>query len=124
MGQYSQSHSRLACARVNSWTLLSDSSLSRARKALATNFVLLSDGKGAAHIAARGSAVVLPSAMSWRAGLPHESALSFDVLTGAGEIVRAAPDGALHVVLYGADPHLTEISALIAANGEGGKTGI
>ncbi len=30
---------------------------------------------------------------SWRAGLPHESALSIDVLTGAGEIVRATPDG-------------------------------
>ena len=30
---------------------------------------------------------------SWRAGLPHEAALSFDVLTGAGEIVRATPDG-------------------------------
>jgi FAD/FMN-containing dehydrogenase len=30
---------------------------------------------------------------SWREGLPHESALSFDVLTGAGELVRATPDG-------------------------------
>src|SRR3954452_24193555 len=30
---------------------------------------------------------------SWRAGLPHESALPFDVLTGAGEVVRATPDG-------------------------------
>ncbi|MGN6612289.1 MAG: FAD-binding oxidoreductase [Angustibacter sp.] len=30
---------------------------------------------------------------SWRAGLPHESALSIDVLTGAGDIVRATPDG-------------------------------
>ncbi len=30
---------------------------------------------------------------SWRAGLPHESALSIDVLTGAGDLVRATPDG-------------------------------
>ena len=38
---------------------------------------------------------------------------------------KAAADGALHVVLYGADPHLTgEIAELIAANGEGGKAGI
>ena len=38
---------------------------------------------------------------------------------------KAAADGALHVVLYGADAHLAdEISTLIAATGEGGKTGI
>jgi hypothetical protein len=38
---------------------------------------------------------------------------------------RAAADGALHVVLYGADAHLAEeISMLISANGEGGKSGI
>ena len=38
---------------------------------------------------------------------------------------KAAADGALHVVLYGADAHLAgEIAALIAANGEGGKAGI
>ncbi len=30
---------------------------------------------------------------SWRAGLPHESALSIDVLTGAGDLVRATPQG-------------------------------
>jgi hypothetical protein len=38
---------------------------------------------------------------------------------------KAASDGALHVVVYGADTHLaTEISALIAANGEPGKNSI
>lgn len=38
---------------------------------------------------------------------------------------KVAADGALHVVVYGADAHLAaEISTLIAANGEGGKTGI
>jgi len=39
---------------------------------------------------------------------------------------RAAGDGALHVVLYGAgDAHLNgEIATLISANGEGGKNGI
>lgn len=30
---------------------------------------------------------------SFRSGLPHESVLEMDVLTGAGEIVTAAPDG-------------------------------
>jgi len=38
---------------------------------------------------------------------------------------KAAPDGALHVVIYGTDTHLAaEIATLIAANGEAGKTGI
>ncbi|MGH3623266.1 MAG: FAD-binding oxidoreductase [Sciscionella sp.] len=30
---------------------------------------------------------------SYRNGLPHESVLEMDVLTGAGEVLRAAPDG-------------------------------
>jgi hypothetical protein len=38
---------------------------------------------------------------------------------------KAASDGALHLVLYGADAHLSgEISTLISANGEGGASGI
>jgi hypothetical protein len=38
---------------------------------------------------------------------------------------KAAQDGALHVVIYGADTRLSaEISSLIAANGESGKSGI
>lgn len=38
---------------------------------------------------------------------------------------RAAADGALHVILYGSDPHLSgEIATLIASSGDAGKTGI
>ncbi len=41
---------------------------------------------------------------SFRAGLPHEAVLSFDVLTGAGEIVTATPDGP-HADLYRGFPN-------------------
>ncbi|WP_460459607.1 FAD-binding oxidoreductase [Angustibacter peucedani] len=41
---------------------------------------------------------------SWRAGLPHESALSIDVLTGGGDLVRATPDG-LDAALFQAFPN-------------------
>jgi len=38
---------------------------------------------------------------------------------------RAAADGALHVILYGSDAHLSsEISTLIASGGDAGKPGI
>jgi len=38
---------------------------------------------------------------------------------------RAAADGALHVILYGSDAHLSgEIATLIASGGDAGKTGI
>ena len=38
---------------------------------------------------------------------------------------RTAADGALHVILYGSDAHLSaEISTLIASSGDAGKTGI
>jgi len=38
---------------------------------------------------------------------------------------RAAADGALHVILYGSDAHLSgEIASLIASGGDAGKTGI
>ena len=41
---------------------------------------------------------------SYRNGLPHESVLEMDVLTGAGEIVTAAPDGE-HADLFAAFPN-------------------
>jgi len=41
---------------------------------------------------------------SFRNGLPHESVLELDVLTGAGEIVTARPDGE-HADLYAAFPN-------------------
>jgi FAD/FMN-containing dehydrogenase len=41
---------------------------------------------------------------SYRNGLPHESVLEMDVLTGAGEIVTAAPDGK-HADLFAAFPN-------------------
>jgi FAD/FMN-containing dehydrogenase len=41
---------------------------------------------------------------SFRNGLPHESVLEMDVLTGAGEIVRAAPTGD-HADLFAAFPN-------------------
>ena len=38
---------------------------------------------------------------------------------------RAAADGALHVIVYGSDAHLSgEIATLIASSGDAGKTGI
>ncbi len=43
-------------------------------------------------------------ASSFRNGLPHESVLSLDVLTGAGEVVTATPDGA-HSDLFRAFPN-------------------
>jgi len=41
---------------------------------------------------------------SFRTGLPHESVLEMDVLTGAGEVVRAVPDGE-HADLFAAFPN-------------------
>jgi FAD/FMN-containing dehydrogenase len=41
---------------------------------------------------------------SWRSGLPHESVLDMDVLTGAGEIVTASPQGA-NADLFAAFPN-------------------
>ena len=41
---------------------------------------------------------------SFRNGLPHESVLEMDVLTGAGEVVTCAPDGA-HADLFRAFPN-------------------
>jgi len=41
---------------------------------------------------------------SFRAGLPHESVLEMDVLTGAGEVVTATPDGD-HADLFHAFPN-------------------
>ncbi|WP_346767548.1 FAD-binding oxidoreductase [Knoellia koreensis] len=41
---------------------------------------------------------------SFRAGLPHESVLEMDVLTGAGEVVTARPDGE-HADLFHAFPN-------------------
>ncbi len=41
---------------------------------------------------------------SFRHGLPHESVLEMDVLTGAGEVVRATPDGE-HADLFAAFPN-------------------
>jgi FAD/FMN-containing dehydrogenase len=43
-------------------------------------------------------------ATSFRNGLPHESVLELDVLTGAGEIVTARPDGE-HAELFAAFPN-------------------
>jgi FAD/FMN-containing dehydrogenase len=40
-------------------------------------------------------------AASFRNGCPHESVLGMDVLTGSGEVVRAAPDGAHHDLFFG-----------------------
>jgi FAD/FMN-containing dehydrogenase len=41
---------------------------------------------------------------SFRAGMPHESVLAMDVLTGAGEVVRVEPDGE-HEQLFRAFPN-------------------
>jgi FAD/FMN-containing dehydrogenase len=41
---------------------------------------------------------------SWRAGLPHESVLELDVLTGDGSVVTATPDGA-HADLFRCFPN-------------------
>ncbi|MDF2966463.1 MAG: hypothetical protein K0Q93_241 [Nocardioidaceae bacterium] len=41
---------------------------------------------------------------SFRSGLPHESVLELEVLTGAGDIVRAEPDG-VHGDLFAAFPN-------------------
>ncbi len=41
---------------------------------------------------------------SFRRGLPHESVLEMDILTGSGEIVTAAPEGD-HVDLFDAFPN-------------------
>ena len=41
---------------------------------------------------------------SFRNGLPHESVLEMDILTGAGEIVTCAPDGP-HADLFAAFPN-------------------
>ena len=41
---------------------------------------------------------------SFRAGLPHESMLELDVLTGSGDVVTATPDGA-HAGLFAAFPN-------------------
>ncbi len=41
---------------------------------------------------------------SWRSGLPHESVLSLDVLTGNGDVVTAEPDGE-HAELFHAFPN-------------------
>jgi pimeloyl-ACP methyl ester carboxylesterase/FAD/FMN-containing dehydrogenase len=38
---------------------------------------------------------------SWRAGMPHESMLELDVLTGAGEVVTARPKGDNSDLFYG-----------------------
>jgi FAD/FMN-containing dehydrogenase len=43
-------------------------------------------------------------ASSWRAGLPHESVLDLDILTGAGEVVHATPDGE-HADLFATFPN-------------------
>ncbi|PRC44208.1 FAD-linked oxidase, partial [Mycobacterium sp. ITM-2017-0098] len=40
---------------------------------------------------------------SFRNGLPHESVLEMDILTGAGEVVRASPDQ--HADLFAAFPN-------------------
>ncbi|HLI02327.1 MAG TPA: FAD-binding oxidoreductase [Acidimicrobiales bacterium] len=38
---------------------------------------------------------------SWRSGMPHESMLELDILTGAGEVVTATPDGDHADLFYG-----------------------
>ncbi|MDX6228750.1 MAG: hypothetical protein QOI76_2140 [Frankiales bacterium] len=43
-------------------------------------------------------------ASSWRSGLPHESVLDLDVLTGAGEVVHATPDNE-HAELFATFPN-------------------
>ena len=43
-------------------------------------------------------------ASSWRSGLPHESVLDLDILTGAGEVVHATPDGE-HAELFATFPN-------------------
>jgi FAD/FMN-containing dehydrogenase len=43
-------------------------------------------------------------ATSFRNGLPHESVLEFDVLTGAGELITATPDGP-HAQLFAGFPN-------------------
>lgn len=43
-------------------------------------------------------------ATSWRHGLPHESVIELDILTGAGEIVTARPDNE-HAALFAAFPN-------------------
>ncbi len=43
-------------------------------------------------------------ATSWRHGLPHESVIELDILTGAGEIVTARPDNE-HASLFAAFPN-------------------
>lgn len=43
-------------------------------------------------------------ATSWRNGLPHESVLEMDVLTGSGEVVTAGPEGE-HADLFHAFPN-------------------
>ncbi|GAA8844865.1 FAD-binding oxidoreductase [Helicobacter pylori] len=43
-------------------------------------------------------------ATSWRNGLPHESLLEMDVLTGSGEVVTAGPEGE-HADLFHAFPN-------------------
>ena len=48
---------------------------------------------------------------SFRNGLPHESVLEMDVLTGAGEVVTATPDGE-HADLFGALPQLLRLARL------------
>ena len=48
---------------------------------------------------------------SFRNGLPHESVLEMDVLTGAGEIVTCAPDGP-HADLFTAFPNSYGIARL------------
>ena len=43
-------------------------------------------------------------ASSWRSGLPHESVLDLDILTGAGEVVHATPDNE-HAELFATFPN-------------------
>ena len=48
---------------------------------------------------------------SFRNGLPHESVLEMDVLTGAGEVVTARPDGE-HADLFDGVPQLLRLARL------------